>query len=60
MKRTLLVEINAGSVTCDDCGFLCHYDSGTFWCDLFVVNPIDYGDGPERSQECLNAEVIRK
>lgn len=60
MKRTLLVEINAGYEDCDDCDFLCQSNMGTFWCDLFGVNPIDYGDGPERSQECLNAEVIRK
>lgn len=60
MKRTLQVEIYAGYEDCDDCDFLCHSDRGTFWCDLFGVNPIDYGDGPERSQECLDAEVERE
>lgn len=57
MERNLQVTINSGYSSCDDCEFLCQSEKGNhYWCDLFGVDPIDYGDGPERSQECLDAE----
>ena len=56
MKRKVEIEIECGTVTCDNCSFLCHSDRGALWCDLFEVDPIDFGDGPERSATCRAAE----
>ena len=57
MERRLEVPVNCGEFSCDDCGYLCHAERGDrYWCDLFGEDPVDRGDGPERTQVCLDAE----
>ena len=57
MQRLVEVEINCGEFSCVYCCFLCQSEiCADHWCDLFGIDPVDYGDGPERTQECLNAE----